>query len=367
MSSRFALLHAWCHQLRALLPAVRKTRVTPLALLSLGILWAGCVALPRVAAALPLPATAASTERRLRRWLANRAVRVTALWRPFIRAALASRAGCHLILSLDPTDLRDVARVYYLGVVAHKRTLPLCWHLLPLRSGWRRDEAAYLARLLRVAAGWLPPGCSVTLVADRGLCDARLIGVCRHLGWHFVLRVSTDARQGPTLRDGRTLWSLVPGEGRHWYGWGELYPRAGWLTLSISSYWRAGESEPWVLLSDLAPGYARVATYRRRAHAEAMYQDCKTRGWQMEATKITDHNRLHRLLLALFVAVWWAQQAGMRVIRCGLRRRYDRAGRRDLSVQRLGRCHLLRLLDAGKCPPLPLRWRQGGWRMTWLW
>lgn len=346
MSSRLAVLHAWCQQLHRLLPTARKPCVTPLALLSLGILWAGSVSLPRVAAALPLSVQASSSERRLRRWLANRAVHVTALWRPFIRAALASRAGCSLVLSLDPTDLRDVARVYVLGVVAHKRVV---------------------SRLLRIAAGWLPSGCTVTLVADRGLCNAHLIRLCRSLGWHFVLRISADARQGPMLRDGRALWSLVTGEGQHTYTWGAVYRRAGWVQVSVSVYWRVGEKGPWILLSDLPPGYGRVVTYRRRAHAEALYQDCKTRGWQLEATKITDHNRLNRLLVAVCVAVWWAQQLGMRVIRGGHRRRYDRAGRRDLSVQRLGRCHCLRLLDEGRHPPLPLRERQGGWRMTWLW
>ncbi len=150
MSSRQFLLHAWCQQMRALLPRVRVTRVTPLALLTLGIVWAGSVS-------LPLTATAASTERRLRRRLAKPQVPVTALWRPLIRHFLATRAGCALTLSLDPTDLRDPVRVYYLGVVVHKRVLPLAWHLLPLHTAWPRREAVYLERLFRVAARWLPP------------------------------------------------------------------------------------------------------------------------------------------------------------------------------------------------------------------
>ncbi len=152
-SSRLTLLHGWCHQLPALLPHLRKTRVTPFALLTLGIVWAGHVSLPRVARALPLPATAPSTERRLRRWLANPQVRATARWRPLIRHFLARRAGCALSLSLDPTDLPDQeARVYYPGLVAHKRVLPLAWHLLPLHTPWRRREERDLERLFRVAA-----------------------------------------------------------------------------------------------------------------------------------------------------------------------------------------------------------------------
>ena len=311
MSSRALLLHAWCQQLRALLPRLRVTRVTPFALLTLGIVWAGSVSLSRVARALPLPATAPSTERRLRRWLANPQVPVTAVWRPLIRHFLASRAGCALTLSLDPTDLPDQeARVYYLGVVTHKRVVPLAWHLLPLHTAWRRREEAYLARLFRIAAGWLPSGCTVTLVADRGLTNAALIRMCQRRGWHYVLRVSAGAKQGPVLRDGRPLWSRVRGPGQHWYGEAELYPRAGWLRVGVSVYWQRGHKEPWILLSDQSAGYARVATYRRRAHCEAMYEDCKTRGWQVEATKLRDHNRVNRLLLVVWIAVWWMQQTG---------------------------------------------------------
>src|SRR5260221_9239426 len=120
MQTRLRLLHDWHQQLCALLPDIRVTRVRLLALFTLGLIWAGTVSLPRIALALPLPATAPSTERRLRRWLANRHVGVTALWRPLVRALLASRAGTALTLTLDPTTLRDQHSLYVLGLVAHK-------------------------------------------------------------------------------------------------------------------------------------------------------------------------------------------------------------------------------------------------------
>jgi len=134
----------------------------------------------------------------------------------------------------------------------------------------------------------------------------------------------------------------------------------------VSVHWQRGHKEPWLLLSDLPAGDARVATYRRRFHAEAMYEDCKSRGGQREATRLTDHNRLNRLLLAVRVAVWWMQQTGIRVIRSGVRHRYDRRERREMSVQRLGRCHHLTLLEAGRPPPLSFRRVQGQWRFAWL-
>jgi hypothetical protein len=366
MQTRLRLLHDWHQQLRALLPTIRAPRVRTLALFTLGLVWAGTVSLPRIALALPLPATAPSTERRLRRWLANPRVGVTALWRPLLRTMLASRASTALTLTLDPTTLGDRCYVYVLGLVAHKRILPLAWHLLPNTAPWQRRERDYLARLFRLAAAWLPADCTVTLVADSGLTSGTLIRLCQQQGWHFVLRVSADAHQGPVLPDGRPLFALVPGEGKRWYGSACLFKRSGWLDLQVSICWQMGERQPWILVSDLPAGPACIATYRRRCLAEATYQDCKTRGWQVEATRLRALNRLHRLLLVVFLAVWWMQQAGMRVIRQGERRCYDRADRREMSVQRLGRCTMQERLNHQRLPPLPFRCVRGVWSFTWF-
>ena len=54
MQTRLQLLHSWTRQLQSLLPQLRVTRVRVLALLSLGLLWAGGIQLGRVAAQFPL-------------------------------------------------------------------------------------------------------------------------------------------------------------------------------------------------------------------------------------------------------------------------------------------------------------------------
>src|SRR5919198_5883821 len=98
MQTRLRLLQEFGQQLRALAPTVRLTRVRTLAALSLGLLWAGRIALTAVAATVPGRASDPSTERRFRRWLANRRVPVTAARRPLIRTLLATRAGTEVLL-----------------------------------------------------------------------------------------------------------------------------------------------------------------------------------------------------------------------------------------------------------------------------
>ncbi|MDP9383160.1 MAG: hypothetical protein M3Q29_24065 [Chloroflexota bacterium] len=87
------LMHEWNQQLHALLPGVRSSRVDVLALFTLGVLWSGSVTLLKVVSRLPLVVKDMSTERRLRRWLANEGVEVQALWEPLVTALLACRQG----------------------------------------------------------------------------------------------------------------------------------------------------------------------------------------------------------------------------------------------------------------------------------
>lgn len=369
MQTRLQLLHSWTTQLQTLLPTVRVTRVRVLALFSLALCWTTSTALNHLAAHLPVPATDPSTERRLRRWLANPHVVVHDLWTPLLRAFLARHHGQDLTLVFDPTNQTDRAVVAVLGLVVHQRALPLAWLVLPGNAPWPLRMEEVLQHLCQQVASVLPPDCCVTLVADRGIPAVALFDCCQTLGWHVVVRLSADATQGALVRlaDGRTcpVWELVTGPGQRWQGTVDIFRSAGWRTLELTIRWPHRYQEPWLLLSDRPAGPARVVEYRRRTRIEATFQDCKRRGWNLEASKLTDLDRLDRLLLVVFVALWWLTLLGLQVIRRGLRRRYDRHDRRDLSVVRLGRRWIADERSHHCIPPLPLRFQSPDWSCRW--
>ena len=95
-----------------------------------------------------------------------------------------------------------------------------------------------------------------------------------------------------------------------------------------------------MLLSDLPAGRARVQAYRRRMRVESSFQDFKRRGWDIEGTVITDRARLDRLLLVLFLGVWWVSHLAASCMHEGQRDRFDRHDRRDKGIFRLGRLWL---------------------------
>ena len=76
---------------------------------------------------------------------------------------------------------------------------------------------------------------------------------------------------------------------------------------------------------------------------EATFQDLKSRGWDWESCHVRRLDRVSRMLLVLFLAVWWLAHLAASCIHDGQRDRYDRHDRRDKSIFRIGRLYLLDL------------------------
>lgn len=369
MQTQLRLLHDWTRQLQALLPTARVTRTRTLALMTLGLLWASHVAVLRIAAALPLGVVDASTERRVRRWLANPAVTLATLWQPLLPALLAAIAGRDLIFAFDLTPHGKRFTILSLGVVCHKRVLPLGWRIMPQQTTWPEKLDVLFPAMATPVHAALPPGVVVTVVADRGLAGPTLIDASAALGWEVALRLKTGGGTATLCRvaDGpeQPVATLPTRPGQRWHAPAVIFKDAGWRPGFLTIRWDRAATEPLVLFSTRPGGPARIREYRRRMLAEASFQDCKTRGWQLERSKLAA-DRLERLLIALALAFWWAHGLGLRAIHAGHRRRFDRPDRRDLSVIRLGRRWLADLLLQDRRPPLPFRQPPAGWRFRWL-
>ena len=100
--------------------------------------------------------------------------------------------------------------------------------------------------------------------------------------------------------------------------------------LQVVIYWHQGEEEPWILVSDLPAGQL-VPTYRQRMRIEEMFSDLKERGFDLEATRLRDSQRLTQLMGLLCLAYLWLLLAAAVAMRRGWRRWVDPATQRALS------------------------------------
>jgi hypothetical protein len=127
------------------------------------------------------------------------------------------------------------------------------------------------------------------------------------------------------------------------------------LETHLSAVWNPAYQDVWLLISDRPAGGQRIAEYAWRARVEATFQDGKSRGWKLEASRIADRSRLERLLLVLFLGLWWVAHLAAACIHHGHRQRFDRHDRRDKGIFRLGRLWLLDILRRAKDAGVILR------------
>jgi hypothetical protein len=76
----------------------------------------------------------------------------------------------------------------------------------------------------------------------------------------------------------------------------------------------------------------------------ATFQDRTRRGWDLEGTLISDRARRDRLLVVVFVSLWWLAHRAASCVHHGQRARCARHDRRDNGRLRLGRLWLLEIL-----------------------
>jgi hypothetical protein len=358
MHARPQLFHDLSRCVIAALPEVRVTRSRLYALMAIGMILAGRVSLPAIARQLNPTGHHLSTERRLRRFLANPQVTVPTLWHPVLQRALPRLIRRDALLVFDPTPCGKRATLLMLGLVVHHRVLPVAWRVVPQQERWPTPMATALDEMVAAVAPLFPPHGTVTVLLDRGLVGADIVDTIRRFGWMVVLRLHNDRHDQTRVRLANgtecRVVDLLSGPGqrrvlpvqlfkqRHW--------RDGWLTI----HWDTRAREPFVLFSDRCGGRDRVREYRKRVHCEATYADWKRRGFRLSDTRLTGLDRIDRLMAVLALVTWWLHGLGQTVIKRGWRRRYDRSDRRDVSLIKLGRLHLLTCLDAEHRVPLPL-------------
>jgi hypothetical protein len=309
MNAPDTLWRQWSAQLRGCLPELHGHRSKTLAFFVLGIVLAGSARLPRVAETLSSLSTAKmpSIERRLARFLANGHLVVVPVWTHLLGQFLRFWRDGRLVFVLDATTLDDRATVLYLGLLVQSRLLPVSWQVLPAHEKWEQRQWDVVGALLDRVIPFLGAA-DCTLLADRGLVGHPLVQLCQERGWHYVFRLSAGHTCQSSHGQGAPTWipcgRIVPQRGRRWYGSVQLWQERP-LAAQVSATWEPDQRAPWIVLSDRPAGRQRIREYARRMRVESTFQDLKRRGWDLEGTVIADRARLDRLLLVVFLSLWW--------------------------------------------------------------
>ena len=366
------------HTIATHFPSLRPAQQRGLALWVYGTILAQSACQDAVIAALLTLGAWHGLRQHLREWLydgedkaapCHTQVDVTLCFAALLRWLLSWWQGQQLALAIDATAHGDRVVALVVSVLYRGSAIPVAWQVLPANTpgAWM----PHLLRLLHLIWRAVPPSMEVLVLADRGLWSPRLWKRIRTMRWHPVLRLQDTISVQPQGQAYRPARCLVPGPGHAWVGRGVVFRKTGTRRAgTVLVVWGEGQTDPWVLLTDLPPARIGVCWYGLRIWIELGFRALKGVGWQWQHTRRTDPTRVARHWLVLAVATLWVLAYGtraedahlqgvppgrLRTAPTGPPRRSRSVSRRLVSVFRLGLSWLRVQLLRGRL-----------WRRLWL-
>src|SRR5207237_10738668 len=113
-----------------------------------------------------------------------------------------------VLLLLRWTPYCDDSTIVYVGLLVHRRVLPLAWKIMPPQETSEQGQWELVRELVAQVAPSFPAA-NCTLLADRGLSCLELIHICKQVQWHYVLRISQEHLVRRLFKRGYQDWQLV--------------------------------------------------------------------------------------------------------------------------------------------------------------
>ena len=317
--------------------ALRNSRLETLAVLIIGLVQGRTVNLSHVASHFPGTAQHGSNYRRLQRFFQSIQLNQAVVAQLVVRMLNLSRPKC---LALDRTNwkvgCKDI-NILMLAIVTRRFRVPLLWavidHQGSSNTGQRIDLIRRYLKLFGAASIEL-------LLADREFIGAEWVKFLMENKVPFAIRVKQG--QCLALADGR-LWTITSllrkrRKSRSITTFQASLPDAS-TALSFAAKWidgRKGQQGEWLIVMTNSPdAKAAIRAYKNRWAVECLFADAKTRGFNMEDTRMTAPDKIDTLTAILAIAVTWAYRCATQTMGLKAIKRKTH-GRREKSWFRTG-------------------------------
>ena len=283
-------------------PDLHAKRIDALAGATLGVMTGASLAVAMIGQALA-PARGLVTKPAVKqadRLMSNAGIDV---WDGFARWApqqLAARRD--ILVAVDWTDFHHGGQSTLVPslVTGHGRAAPLIW-----LSVWKEEIATrrndHEDACLRRLAETVPPGCRVTILADRGFGDQKLFAFLDELDFGYVIRFRGNIRVADATGETRPAADWVGKGGRARKLRDARVTAQGRQVGAVICVHAKGMKEAWCLAASDPEATAAVLVnhYAKRWTIEPSFRDTKDLrfGMGLSSTRIGEPTRRDRLLL----------------------------------------------------------------------
>lgn len=237
------------------------------------------------------------------RYLSNDLIGMEAFFESWITYHI--RGLQDIVVAMDWTEFdQDQQATITLHLIQrHARAMPLVWKTVE-KATLRKHRNDYEDDVLNILKDHLDNGVKVTILADRGFADTKLLGYFTELGFDYVIRITKNFHITDQAGQDRLA--------KDWLEEGKKIKLAqAFITtrnVAVESFVAVrepGMKQAWFIVSSLSFPVAKIiALYAKRFTIEESYRDFKDDrfGMGLSATHIKKPARRDRLLLAAAIA-----------------------------------------------------------------
>lgn len=241
-----------------------------------------------------------TNDMQLYRFLSNSHFQVDeVLWRSYIQSVFSllieqgriGKKGDELLIALDVTSNGDDFLILSAALIVDELTIPLYFSMrsYPKRKN-QMDQKKMERAFLNALRHLLSKKYRYLLVADRGFGNDRFIQYCLDAHFDVMIRIEPNmtltcgSEKGIArdilLKDGAYACEIS--------GWKKHYRILR----------QTQEGKTWYILTNMNTTRALEAgdTYKKRFRIEKVYQNLKSSGFEIEASKIRKYDRFKRML-----------------------------------------------------------------------
>lgn len=189
-------------------------------------------------------------------------------------------------------------------VIYKGRALPLAWRVRQYPKG-HFPEDLHIA-LVELVREFIPEEATVVFLGDGEFDGTALQAMLNESGWFYACRTSkgtTATWQGETFPLALLGSSIKPGRLIELKA--VRVTRDAYGPVLLLCCWAKGYVEPLYVVSNMSSAEDAIRYYQKRFRIETFFSDQKSRGFNIQKSHLTDHQRLSRLLIASCLAYIW--------------------------------------------------------------
>ena len=278
------------------------------------------VRIERLASSFPYPIKCESRRKKIQRFLILPRLSLPLLWFPLIKKIIATqfKKGDRLIITVDRTQWKN-NNISMASVIWKKRALPLYWLLLSKKGSSNfYEQVATIRPILRLLKEY-----DLVVIGDREYRSTALALWLSKKKIDFVLRLNKNTKIKPRYKKYQSLNSLDVKPGSKAIYQEVLVTEGNQKErFNVVVYWRRKYKNkqlpaPWYLLTNLENKEEIIKIFASRGGIEAMFRDCKSGGYNLEASQ-ANAQRLTNLILLIAIAYTASCLKGLKIKNTGL-------------------------------------------------